>query len=90
MSPRRKEPPLPQPGQLLRRELLGSEAVYRVVGENERGIEVEVVDVQGLSAGSRFTFRMEEVLEMETLPAESTSSRRPGQIRGTAYIQRPA
>jgi hypothetical protein len=90
LSPRRKESPVPQPGQLLRRELLGSEALYRVVGENDRGIEVEVIDVNGLSAGSRFTFRLEDVLRMKVIPAESTSERQPGQVRDSAFIQRPA
>ncbi len=90
LTPRRKDQPAPGPGQLLRRELLGSQAVYRVIGENDRGIEVEVVDVQGLSPGSRFTFRLEEVLAMESLRAESMSERRSNQARGGAYIQRPA
>jgi hypothetical protein len=52
-------------GQLLRRRLLGTDAVYRVIGENPRGVEVEVVDVHGLRAGSRFTFSREDVLAME-------------------------
>jgi hypothetical protein len=52
-------------GQLLRRRLLGSDAVYRVIGENARGVEVEVVNVHGLRAGSRFTFSRADVLAME-------------------------
>jgi hypothetical protein len=90
LSPRGKDDPVPEPGQLVRRELLGSEAVYRVVGENDRGVEVEVVQVQGLSAGSRFTFRLEEVLGMEMLPAESKSERRSNPLRGSTFIHRPA
>ena len=52
-------------GQLLKRRLLGTDALYRVIGENPRGIEVEVVDVRGLRAGSRFTFSRADVLAMD-------------------------
>ncbi len=89
LTPRRKDQPVPEPGQLLRRELLGSEAVYRVVGENDRGVEVEVVDVQGLTAGSRFTFRLEDVFSMERLPAETHTRREPARVVA-GRVRRPA
>jgi hypothetical protein len=54
-------------GQHLRRRLLGTDAIYRVVGENAGGVEVEVVDVQGLRAGSRFTFSRIDVLAMDVV-----------------------
>jgi hypothetical protein len=57
----------PQVGQLVAREMLGTEAVYRVLGENDRGIEVEVVRVPGLRPGSRFTFTLDAVLAMSAL-----------------------
>jgi hypothetical protein len=60
----------PGSGTLLKRSLLGTDAVYRVVGRNERGFEVEVVEAPGLSPGSRFTFTREDVLAMTPL-AES-------------------
>ena len=64
-------------GQLVRRRLLGTEALYRVIGENERGVEVEVVKVEGLRAGSRFTFSPKDVRAMDPVqPPETTS--RPG------------
>jgi hypothetical protein len=67
----------PVEGQLLKRTVLGSEAVYRVLGRNARGVEVEVVRAPGLSAGSRFTFTLEDVLAMDPLaPGSSRSTRR--------------
>jgi hypothetical protein len=57
----------PQPGEVLRRKALGTTALYRVVGENERGIEVEVIDAPGLAPGSRFTFSLRDVLAMDRL-----------------------
>jgi hypothetical protein len=64
-SPRDRE--VPAPGQLLRRTLLGTTALYRVVGQDERGVVVEVVEVEGLRPGSRFTFSLEDVLTMERI-----------------------
>jgi hypothetical protein len=58
---------LPPEGQLVARQMLGTDAVYRVVGENDRGIEVEVVRVPGLRPGSRFTFALEAVLAMNAV-----------------------
>ena len=54
-------------GHLLRRTVLGSDAIYRVVGRNARGIEVEVVNAPGLRAGSRFTFLPEDVAAMDAV-----------------------
>lgn len=68
----------PAEGQLLKRTLLGSEAIYRVVGKNDRGVEVEVVRAPGLDAGSRFTFTLDDVLAMDLLtPTEFRSRRSP-------------
>jgi hypothetical protein len=58
---------LPAPGQLLKNRALGTDAFYRVVGENSRGVEVEVIEAPGLAPGSRFTFSREHVLAMDRL-----------------------
>ncbi|HEX4008877.1 MAG TPA: hypothetical protein VHX62_02645 [Solirubrobacteraceae bacterium] len=71
----------PETGQLLKRNLLGSEAIYRVVGENDRGVEVEVVSAPGLQAGVRFTFALDDVLAMHPL-ATGESRPAPEQVRG--------
>jgi len=79
--PRSGRRPSPTPGQLLKRTVLGSGAVYRVVGANARGVEVEVVDAPGLKPGNRFTFTAEDVEAMETLDApDSPAAREP--VRG--------
>jgi hypothetical protein len=62
-----ERPSVPPSGTLLRRLALGSEAIYRVLGENERGVEVEVVDAPGLQPGSRFTFTVADVVAMTGL-----------------------
>ncbi|HEX3974758.1 MAG TPA: hypothetical protein VHW96_00765 [Solirubrobacteraceae bacterium] len=62
-------------GQLVSRRLLGTEALYRVIGENERGIEVEVVQVEGLRPGSRFTFSLKDVLAMDSVDQSEPTSR---------------
>lgn len=59
-------PPVPAPNELLRQEMLGTEAVYRVVRHNERGVEVEVVQAPGLEPGARFTIRIEDALKMRS------------------------
>lgn len=58
---------MPESGQLVRRRMLGSDAIYRVVGTNPRGIELEVVHVPGLKAGSRYTFLPEDVAAMDAV-----------------------
>ncbi len=58
---------LPRAGQFLKNRALGTEAFYRVVGKNARGVEVEVVDAPGLLPGARFTFSEEAVLSMDAL-----------------------
>jgi hypothetical protein len=62
-------------GQLVRRRLLRTEAVYRVIGENKRGVEVEVVEAEGLQPGSRFTFSVEDVMSMTAVDPPQTASR---------------
>jgi hypothetical protein len=49
MSPSRR----PAVGDVYKRELLHSEATYRVVGVQDGHVEVEAVDVPGLPAGFR-------------------------------------
>lgn len=71
---RKHEPSVPEAGQLLRRRVLGSDAVYRVVGENDRGVEVEVIDVPGLDPGSRFTLAKKDAVSMEVLDAAEARS----------------
>ena len=56
-------------GQLLKHRALGTDAFYRVLAENSRGAEVEVVDAPGLESGSRFTFSRKDVLAMELVEA---------------------
>ena len=51
-------------GLLIQRAALGSEATYRIVGENDRGVEVEVVEAPGLQPNTRFTFTTADVIEM--------------------------
>jgi hypothetical protein len=58
---------LPAVGQLLKHRVLGTNAIYRVVGENGRGVEVEVIEAPGLRPGSRFTFSFKDVLAMDRL-----------------------
>ena len=57
----------PVTGVLLTRRILGVDATYRVAGRNARGVEVEVVDVPGLRAGSRFTFLPEDATAMDVI-----------------------
>jgi hypothetical protein len=57
----------PHVGQVLRRRALGTTALYRVIGQNTRGVEVEVVDAPGLKPGTRFTFTLKDVLAMDYL-----------------------
>jgi hypothetical protein len=52
-------------GLLIQRSALGTEATYRIVGENDRGIEVEVVEAPGLEPNTRFTFATADVIEMK-------------------------
>jgi hypothetical protein len=58
---------LPATGQLLKRRALGTDALYRVVGENSRGVEVEVIDAPGLTPGARYTFSRKDVLAMDAI-----------------------
>jgi hypothetical protein len=54
-----------EPGQIRRKRLLDSEAVYRVVAVADDLVEVEVVRAQGLKGGQRFSFTHEAVAAME-------------------------
>jgi hypothetical protein len=49
----------------LRRAVLGTEAVYRVIATNDKRVEVEVVRAPGLRPGSRFVFALAAVLAMD-------------------------
>lgn len=64
---RREGRSVPPPGTLIRRLALGIEAIYRVLGENDRGVEVEVVEAPGLEPGARFTFMIADVITMTEL-----------------------
>ena len=72
----RKRPTLPPAGTLIRRIALETEATYRVLGENQRGVQVEVVDAPGLQPGARFTFAVDDVIAM-TDRSEGDPVRRP-------------
>jgi hypothetical protein len=61
-------------GLLIQRVALGSEATYRIVGENDRGVEVEVVEAPGLEPNTRFTFSTADVIKM-TDPEGSRADR---------------
>jgi hypothetical protein len=50
---------LPTPGTLIRRLALGSEATYRVLSKNDRGVEAP-----GLQPGARFAFTVADVVNM--------------------------
>ena len=58
------------PGQVLRRKALGTETLYRVIGENARGVEVEVVSAPGLVPGFRFTIAIDDATAMEAVSTE--------------------
>ena len=51
-------------GELRRRVLLGTEAIYRVCDWNDELAEVEVVQAPGLRRGQRFTFDVAAVRNM--------------------------
>lgn len=51
-------------GELRKRVLLGSEAVYRVCDWNQALVEVEVVRSPGLEPGQRFQFALAAVTAM--------------------------
>jgi hypothetical protein len=70
----------PATGQLLKHTVLGSEAIYRVIGQNARGVEAEVVSAPGLEAGRRFTFALNDVLAMHPL-ATGESRPAPEKVR---------
>ena len=71
----RERPSLPPSGTLIRRVALGSEATYRVLSENRRGVEVEVVEAPGLQPGARFTFTIDDVVAMTDLSAGNRNAR---------------
>jgi hypothetical protein len=58
---------MPEPGELRRKRLLGSDAIYRVVALEGELVTVEVVQAPGLSAGERFRFTLEAVTAMEVV-----------------------
>jgi hypothetical protein len=68
---------------LLRRTMLGSDAVYRVVEEDAGGVVVEVVSAPGLEPGFRMRLTPEVAAEMEAAQPVSApapagrSGRRP-------------
>jgi len=66
--------PALEPGQLVRRRMLGTDATYRVVGQNARGVEVEVVEAPGLTPGDRFTFALEDVAVMRAIQEKTEPS----------------
>ncbi len=74
---------VPAPGTLIRRVALGSEATYRIMGENDRGVEVEVVEAPGLEPRTRFTFTTADVIEM----AAPAGSRADGSRRADRVVR---
>lgn len=71
-------------GLLIQRVALGSEATYRIVGENDRGVEVEVVEAPGLEPNTRFTFSTADVIQM----ADHESRRADHAPRGNQAVRR--
>jgi len=64
-----------EPGQLRRKRLLDSEAVYRVVAVADDVVEVEVVRAHGLKEGQRFSFTHEAVAAMELAGARQAATK---------------
>jgi hypothetical protein len=64
-----------EPGQLRRKRLLDSEAVYRVVAVADDLVEVEVVRAHGLKEGQRFSFTNEAVAAMELAEAPQAATK---------------
>jgi hypothetical protein len=64
-------------GELRRRVLLGTEAIYRVCDWNDELAEVEVVEAPGLRSGERFTFDVAAVRDMAVV-AEPPGRARKG------------
>jgi hypothetical protein len=65
-------------GVLIQRSALGTEATYRIVGENDRGVEVEVVEAPGLEPNTRFTFTTADVIQMtDRKGVRADGARRP-------------
>jgi hypothetical protein len=54
-----------EPGELRRKALLRTAAVYRVVAVDGELVEVEVVEAPGLEPGERYRFTLAAVEEME-------------------------
>ena len=77
---RKAEPRGIVPGQILRRHALGTEALYRVIEENARGIEVEVVSAPGLVPGSRLTIAIDHAMAMEAVSPEKLARDNDGGI----------
>ena len=57
-------------GTLIRRSLLGSDAMYRVVRADGDVVEVEVVRAPGLEAGTRLRLLTAKIADDEILGAE--------------------
>ena len=55
-------------GQLRRKLLLGSEALYRVCDLGEALVEVEVVQAPGLPSGRRFNVTRNAAEDMDLVP----------------------
>ena len=65
MSPSRR----PVVGEIYKRELLHSEATYRVVEVEDAHVEVEAVDVPGLPAGFRMRLTQDAIETMALVGA---------------------
>jgi hypothetical protein len=63
-------------GELRRRVLLGTEAIYRVCGWNDELAEVEVVEAPGLRSGQRFTFDVAAVRDMAVVAGPPGGARK--------------
>ncbi|HWI73078.1 MAG TPA: hypothetical protein VNT55_14075 [Baekduia sp.] len=70
-------------GRVYKRELLHSQAIYRVVGVDDDHVEVEAVDVPGLPEGFHMRLTAASVAEMEPLlaPAGAAAQRDAAEAR---------
>jgi hypothetical protein len=58
-----------EPGQLRRKRLLRTEAIYRVLAVEGDHVTVEVVEAPGLEPGETFRFTLDAVAAMDLLPS---------------------
>ena len=54
-------------GRILRRQALGTEATYRVVGIDGDLVKAVVISAPGLKCGQRITFTVDTAMRMQTV-----------------------